>query len=483
MRTAAIAALLFIILGCTAADAQEITVLLRSGAQSVSAAGQQLTLSDPGGRPYETNASSVTLQWANGAAVDNSAKSYQLPLSISAYDKITCDGKSYKGSLVLEAGAAGFSVVNKVDVEDYLMGVLKTEMSPKWPAEALKAQAVLARTYAVQAQKHGRYNVCAAPHCQTYSGCDNSPSIAQAVSATDSEILVYSGRPAQVFYFGDSGGATASAKSVWGKDIPYLVSRSEPIGYNSPAAKWTAVVSLSQAESRLAAAGISVGDIKSARVSARDESGRAQQIEITGSAGRRTIAASKFRAAIGYSVIKSTLFDFSAEPAYAAAAQQAAQDTAFQPQPSQETEKTYPKPDVSTMPDKPEDKLFWMAKNKIFSTAELVSMIGKEKEYPNFIAEGEARMNGKKMAGKASSQKNTFPNVGSSAAKPVQIPVTSSNSAASVDGGTLTVYGRGSGHGVGMPQWGAKALAEAGWTYVQILEYYFPGTTIERGIQ
>lgn len=102
-------------------------------------------------------------------------------------------------------------------------------------------------------------------------------------------------------------------------------------------------------------------------------------------------------------------------------------------------------------------------------------MIGKEKDYPKFIAEGEARMSGKKTpAASPAPPPAALPANGASAGA----PQFSMNAAS---GSSVTISGRGSGHGVGLPQWTAKALAEAGWSYRQILDYYFPGTTLERG--
>ena len=469
------------LLSALTASAQDVTVLLRSGAYQCKTSAQSLTVSDRYAKNAAAGSDTLSLTWSGGAAADENGNSYALPLTISGQDGFAFEGRNYKGILILENGSSGFNIVNKVDVEYYIKGVLKDEMNPKWPQEALKAQAVLARTYVLTSQKHGSYNVCADPqHCQLYGGIDESPSIKEAVEATQSETLSYSGKPAQVFYFADSGGTTASSKTVWGKDIPYLISRPEPVAYTSPSGSWQATISKAQAASRLNAAGISIGTLSSLRVYSRDESGRAQQIELSGSGGRQLIPASKFRTLLGANVIKSTLFDFSAMPAAAFVLPYtpAAAQPIYPPRTANTPAKTYPNPDRSTMPSKPEDKLFWMAKNKIFTTAELMSMIGKEKEYGKFIAEGEARMSGKAIP--ATQKTQTIQ------PQAVTIPAASSAGGtftnASADGDVITIFGRGFGHGVGMPQWGAKALAEAGWNYRQILEYYFPGTTVERGI-
>ena len=78
---------------------------------------------------------------------------YKLPVTMKGGAGVVVDGVKYKGLLVIERNGSGLNIVNKVDVEEYLKGVLKSEMSPSWPKEALKAQAVLARTYTRQCSR------------------------------------------------------------------------------------------------------------------------------------------------------------------------------------------------------------------------------------------------------------------------------------------------------------------------------------------
>ncbi|MEG1823869.1 MAG: SpoIID/LytB domain-containing protein [Cloacibacillus sp.] len=465
------ALLIYLVLTASPASALEVAVLLKAKASQCVISGTEMTLADAAGKSSEPQTGQLAVTYSGGTA-SCAGESYILPVTVFSQAPFSFEGRTYCGALTLDEAGGFFNIANKIEIEEYLKGVLKTEMNPKWPAEALKAQAVLARTYVISSAKHGKYNACATTHCQGYAGVVNDAAITEAVAATASEVLTYGGAAAQVFYFGDSGGATASAKSVWGKDIPYLVSRPEPLGAANSSGAWQASLAMSRIAANLTAAGVPVGTLTSLRVCARDESGRATQIEASGSAGQTLIAASKFRAAIGYSVIKSTLFDFSAQPAFAQPAPIYAQPTAQQPPRGQ---KVYPNPDRTTMPQKAEDRLVWMAKNKIFTTAELMSMIGREKDYPKFIAEGEARMSGKKMP---EPQTAAHPTPVYQQQLPVQPQLSGTNAAT---GDTVIIMGRGSGHGVGMPQLGAKALAEAGWDYRRILEYYFPGTTLERG--
>ena len=136
-----------------------------------------------------------------------------------------------------------------------------------------------------------------------------------------------------------------------------------------------------------------------------------------------------------------------------------------------------PAAQIAGMPENDADKLYWMAKNNVFTMRELLSMIGDDSKYPQYVAEGLARM--AKMKNPPAKAEKPKPEV-----KPApQATVTeAAASALSMDGTsaqTVVMYGRGYGHGVGFPQWTAKALAEAGWDYKRMLEYYFQGTKLE----
>ncbi len=449
-----------------AADARDISVLLKGNARQCTIGGVSYVIRVASGGVTPAITGSFSLSHSGGSLLRAGAVTYAMPVTVTSPSPIIINGVSYHGTIIFEASSAGFNIVNRVDIEEYLKGVLKDEMSPAWPAEALKAQAVLARTYTLSSKKHGSYDLCAQVHCQSYGGvASESPAIEAAVNATAGEMLKYGGGAAQIFYYGDSGGFSASAKAVWGKDIPYLQARPDPINYNSPNGRWQTTLSMSQISSRLAAAGVPVGSISSIRPYSRDESGRVLQLEVSGSSGTRLVTGSKFRSAVGADVVKSTLFEFGAASGYTPNAAAQSHRQASHPVIA----------DRSSMPEKDVDKLYWMTQNKIFTVQELVSMIGKEKDYPKFIAEGEARMSGKKTSEPSSAPQPAAAPVYNAA---VGAPQLSMNGAS---GAMVTISGRGSGHGVGLPQWTAKALAEAGWSYRQILDYYFPGTTLERG--
>jgi stage II sporulation protein D len=113
-------------------------------------------------------------------------------------------------------------------------------MPKEWPLEALKAQAVAARTYAVRGLVEGRsFDLYSDWRSQVYYGVDSeAPASTRAVRETRGQILTYDGKPAQVFYFSSSGGRTLSALDVFGTDVPYLVSVDDPWDEESPNHRW-----------------------------------------------------------------------------------------------------------------------------------------------------------------------------------------------------------------------------------------------------
>lgn len=141
--------------------------------------------------------------------------------------KIT-DGYAYRGALEMmkSPGRWGLTVVNVLPVEQYLYGVVGKEMSPSWSEEALKAQAVAARTYAIAHKSRFSqrgFDLTDDTSSQVYAGINGeSPSIIKAVNATKGEIITYQGRPIDAFFCSTAGGWTENSENVWGSHIPYL---------------------------------------------------------------------------------------------------------------------------------------------------------------------------------------------------------------------------------------------------------------------
>lgn len=234
---------------------------------------------------------------------------------------ITVNGDEYRGEIVLVCGSGGITVVNRVDLESYVKGVVGTEMSADWPREALKAQAVAARTFSLYTKNEGKhqgdgYNICAGTHCQVYGGTkDESSSVTRAVDDTRGEIITYKGKPIYAAFHTDSGGRTAASREVWGGELEYLISVEDPSG--APNRHWQVTMTAEQMAEKLKAAGKDVGTLKKISLSPlnlrkpgagdRYKSGRPARIVFTGNKRSVTINGTQARSIFG---VKSALFDF-----------------------------------------------------------------------------------------------------------------------------------------------------------------------------
>ena len=155
---------------------------------------------------------------------------------------LSFDGRQVRGALTVSRASARLSVLNELDLESYLLGVVPSEMPWAWPAEALKAQAIATRSYTVfsLATSRGKpYDVYADTRSQVYGGVAAESSTASAaVRATSGEILAYGGVVAQTPYFSSSGGRTESSLDVFGTAVPYLQAVADPWDAASPHHAW-----------------------------------------------------------------------------------------------------------------------------------------------------------------------------------------------------------------------------------------------------
>ena len=267
------------------------------------------------------------------------------------------NGRAYRGVLrvVWPGKSGGMLLINKLDLEDYLKGVVPAEVPSSFPFVVLKAQAILARTYLLShLGSNPNYDICATQVCQVYQGVSiETKETNVAVEATRGMILAYGGRPILAVYSADSGGYTASAAEVWGHAVPYLVARPDPYAGRRSWTLSTQGVDIARA---LSTVGKGVGRVRSLSVAHYSQSGRIESVVVAGSSGRLELnppLTARFLRALG--------------------------------------------------------------------------LVGTR-----------AHLSGS---------------------------------------GPWHFAGEGSGHGVGMSQWGARGFAEHGWNTRQILSYYYPGTT------
>jgi stage II sporulation protein D len=267
------------------------------------------------------------------------------------------------GTIQVLPRGKGLLVVNEVDLEEYVKGVVPSEMSPSWHLEALKAQAVAARSYALyqRMMNAGReYDLMAGTQDQVYRGRNRvEQRVQEAVEATRGLVLTHRNAPILAAFSSTAAGPTEDAINVWSKDLPYLKGVDCPFDANSPYYQWRVAIKLQELEASLKRSGMVVGTIASVTPFTFSRAGRVTALRILHSQGELILRGEELRRAVGYTTIPSALFE--------------------------------------------------------------VESVGRE----------------------------------------------------------VVLVGRGAGHGVGLCQWGAKELAELGYPFGSILQYYFPGTQLQ----
>jgi stage II sporulation protein D len=274
------------------------------------------------------------------------------------------NGREYEGALELVPNGGGLAVVNELPMEDYVVGVIRAEAGDKWPLEALRAQAIVARTYAAYHRLIGAsrpYHVVASTAHQQYFGRVPSASPTWgATRETAGQVLLWEGEVFPAFYHTESGGYTEDPRSVFAaRNMPGLkaVRCTFSAAAGSPHVYWSLDLRLRDLSDTLRRHGIEVGRVLAIEITERTPSLRAAMLNVRGDLASIALRGNDFRRMLGYDTVKSTLF------------------------------------------------------------------------------------------------------------------------AVALDGEWARFSGRGYGHGVGMCQWGAKGMAEQGYSAREILEFFYPGTS------
>jgi stage II sporulation protein D len=205
----------------------------------------------------------------------------------------------YRGRTLVVPTAKGLTAVNYVDLEQYLYSVLGGEMNGNWPPEALKAQAVAARSYALyHRQRSGNsvYDVGDTPGWQVYRGLvDEAPGTQVAVNATSGQVLINSGEIIEAVFHSSAGGCTDNVEEVWVQPLPYLRSVKENFKERSPVAEWSVAVTGSDLGSVFSG----VGPVSSIEILDRTACGRVKSVRLNGSEGSREISGERLRSELG----------------------------------------------------------------------------------------------------------------------------------------------------------------------------------------
>lgn len=228
------------------------------------------------------------------------------------------NGHNYRARLTVYAENGLCTVVNTLSMDHYLAGLLNKEMSPSWPLEALKAQAVASRTYALYQKTQNRtrpFDVDSTTIDQVYEGSDSETVRSHlAVQMTAQTALTWQGEPIKAFYHADCGGRTEVPQDVWGSDFAYFKPVICPYHQSSEAkSKWSYAVTKPQLTHLLKRiAGLLPHNfLQIAQVEAGplNQNQRRQNVSLKDSQGQQVIiSANSFRTALGNTRVKSTAF-------------------------------------------------------------------------------------------------------------------------------------------------------------------------------
>lgn len=331
--------------------------------------------------------------------------------------------RKYRGNLQLFWKNGELRIINILDLESYLYGVVPAEMPHDWPTEALKAQALASRSYALKKIQENNnlvegYDLNITIYDQVYRGYEAETSQTNAaVDQTKGQVLTYAGEIITAAFHSCSGGHTENNENVWrGSPLPYLRGVPSPGEEGSKYYRWTQTVTVSDFLRKLEEKkGILLGNFQSLNILEKGVSGRVKVLEVIGTTGTTTLSGEELRKIAN---LRSSLISFDSLPGEAVTSLTLISASGIQ--------------EISL---------------------EKMTLLSAQGESPSF-----SPLTIISAAGLSTWQKDSTP---------------------AQTGEFITFSGQGWGHGVGMSQWGAKARAEEGLTYREILSYYYQGVQIE----
>ncbi len=329
---------------------------------------------------------------------------------------LSVNGKRYSRGVAFSQRQNGQIVpIELISLDDYIKSVLPKEIGASAPAEALKAQAVAARSYCLSHLEHHQndnYDLCDTTHCQVYGGYEvRADSTDEAVSATKNQVLLYDNKAIEALYSASSGGYTADAEFVYGSKMPYLISFADPYSDGENATPWSYELTLNEINTKINNAGKNIGNIVAIKADYADDSGRVKALNFKGSNGDFAIKGSKIRTFFAYGKVKSLLFDI--------------EDVSTQSDVSIISAEGLDKNDISSFYVQSAKKLEKLDETPYIKSSNVVAKIKQEKLKDK-----------------------------------------------------IKFVGKGYGHGLGMSQRGAMEMAKQGKTYTEILEFYYPNTEL-----
>jgi stage II sporulation protein D len=293
------------------APTDSIRVILRQGVASVTVRGARSVVGGAdlnAGATYTVKRSGNSIKLLRGSKlIDTYSNGLQLSAATGAI-RLTgtaMNGLSngqYRGQLAFsETPLGGMYVVNQLDLDDYVQGVVPSESPSSWRAAALRAQAVAARSYALTTDAGGAlFDQYPDTRSQVYRGrTGEATSTNRAVRATAGEVVKYKDKVATTFFFSTSGGQTENIENVWAgsKPQPYLKSVKDPYDRISPYHRWTVRLSRASLQSKLS--GFVKGQLKDVVVVKRGVSPRVIKANVVGTRGTKSITGAQIRSALG----------------------------------------------------------------------------------------------------------------------------------------------------------------------------------------
>jgi stage II sporulation protein D len=242
---------------------------------------------------------------ANGGGVAiNNLRASQLWLEPTGDGYVWIGDRWYRGRVRLVRQDKGLTAINHLDMEDYLYSVVGAEAIPSWPQEALKAQAVAARTYALYKRntaKNGLYDLDPTTKTQVYKGLSSEYTTThQAVQATAGQVMTYNGKIILAVFHSSSGGHTENVEDIWTSPLPYLRGVVD-YDHNAPVFQWTKTLPQSQVSRSVGG----VGNIKAMIPEKTTPQGRVVTMKVIGDHGTKQVSGAKLRTALD---LRSTLF-------------------------------------------------------------------------------------------------------------------------------------------------------------------------------
>ena len=374
-------------------------------------------------------AKSIHLSYENGLMIKTDSGfygPYENSMVASKNNITSVDKRKYNGCFYVDS--INNALINNVNLEEYIYSVVSCEMGSSFEMDALKAQAIAARSYAISNLKkyikHG-YNLTNDIYSQVYLGVNNvNDKIRKAVDETKGLIASFNGEIINATYSSSNGGVIASSEEVWGNKYPYLVMKYDPYSTNTPNVNWKVEVSRDNLDELLAQK-TNKRNFTGLRLQ-KNALGRVKDVVVSYNDGDVKLSANKFRLIFGSSKFKSTLFDVNKK----------VENTNVKPMPKKE--KTII---VASTPGPNEGVVF-----------DIVKLTDDELDKVSKVQ-----------------------NIGSSAEAGGQNIIETSIDLTD----KYVFYGKGFGHSVGLSQYGANEMAKQGFKYLEILNFYYPGIEVK----